>query len=65
MWNGPCSLAIKHDIALYAIHTNLDNVFDGVNGEIAARLGLKSGASAGPESRGSCGNWWYSYLQAC
>ena len=33
--------AIKHDIALYALHTNLDNVFDGVNGEIAARLGLK------------------------
>jgi dinuclear metal center YbgI/SA1388 family protein len=33
--------AIRHDIALYAIHTNLDNVRDGVNGEIAARLGLK------------------------
>lgn len=32
--------AIKHGIALYAIHTNLDNVIDGVNGEIAARLGL-------------------------
>lgn len=33
--------AIKHNIALYAIHTNLDNVQDGVNGEIAARIGLK------------------------
>lgn len=33
--------ALKHGIALYAIHTNLDNVHDGVNGEIAARLGLK------------------------
>lgn len=33
--------AIRHGIALYAIHTNLDNVIDGVNGEIAARLGLK------------------------
>ena len=33
--------AIKHDIALYAIHTNLDNVVSGVNAEIAARLGLK------------------------
>lgn len=32
--------AIRNDIALYAIHTNLDNVIDGVNGEIAARLGL-------------------------
>ena len=33
--------AIKHDIALYAIHTNLDNmVGEGVNGKIAALLGL-------------------------
>jgi len=34
--------AIKHGIALYAIHTNLDNVLTGVNAEIAARLGLKN-----------------------
>ncbi|MGV3763215.1 Nif3-like dinuclear metal center hexameric protein [Parapedobacter sp.] len=33
--------AIKHDIALYAIHTNLDNVEGGVNGKIADRLGLQ------------------------
>jgi dinuclear metal center YbgI/SA1388 family protein len=33
--------AIKHDIAIYAIHTNLDNVrFQGVNERIAQRLGL-------------------------
>lgn len=32
--------AIKHDIAIFAIHTNLDNVMPGVNGEIANRLGL-------------------------
>lgn len=32
--------AIKHDIAIYAIHTNLDNLVDGVNGEMANRLGL-------------------------
>lgn len=32
--------AIKKDIAVYAIHTNLDNVFKGVNGMIAAQLGL-------------------------
>jgi dinuclear metal center YbgI/SA1388 family protein len=32
--------AIKNDIALYAIHTNLDNVRHGVNGIIAGRLGL-------------------------
>ncbi len=32
--------AIKEDIAIYAIHTNLDNVLDGVNGKIAEMLGL-------------------------
>lgn len=32
--------AIKHDIAIYAIHTNLDNVKNGVNHIIADRLGL-------------------------
>jgi dinuclear metal center YbgI/SA1388 family protein len=33
--------AIKNDIALYAIHTNLDNVLQGVNGRMADKLGLK------------------------
>ncbi len=32
--------AIKNDIAIYAIHTNLDNVLNGVNARIADRLGL-------------------------
>ena len=32
--------AIKNDIAIYAIHTNLDNVMGGVNSKIASRLGL-------------------------
>ncbi len=32
--------AIKDDIAIYAIHTNLDNVLSGVNGRIADKLGL-------------------------
>ncbi|RXK81338.1 Nif3-like dinuclear metal center hexameric protein [Filimonas effusa] len=32
--------AIRHDIAIYAIHTNLDNVIAGVNDRIAERLGL-------------------------
>jgi dinuclear metal center YbgI/SA1388 family protein len=32
--------AIQKDIAIFAIHTNLDNVIWGVNGEIASRLGL-------------------------
>lgn len=34
--------AIKADIAIYAIHTNLDNVLLGVNGKIAEKLGLKN-----------------------
>jgi dinuclear metal center YbgI/SA1388 family protein len=35
--------AIKNDINLFAIHTNLDNVFvNGVNTNIASRLGLKN-----------------------
>jgi len=33
--------AIKNDIAVYAIHTNLDNISHGVNGRIAAMLGLE------------------------
>lgn len=32
--------AIKNDIALYAIHTNLDNVLTGVNAKICEKLGL-------------------------
>jgi dinuclear metal center YbgI/SA1388 family protein len=32
--------AIKNDIAIYAIHTNLDNVIKGVNDKIADKLGL-------------------------
>jgi dinuclear metal center YbgI/SA1388 family protein len=34
--------AIKNDIAIYAIHTNLDNIIGGVNGRIAGILGLQS-----------------------
>ena len=33
-------LAIKNNIALYAIHTNLDNVNDGVNKMISDKIGL-------------------------
>ncbi len=32
--------AIKNDIAIYAAHTNLDNVYNGVNNKIAEKLGL-------------------------
>ena len=33
--------AIKNDLAIYAIHTNLDNVMEGVNGRIADLIGLE------------------------
>lgn len=33
--------AIKHDIAIYAIHTNLDHIIAGVNKKICDKLGLK------------------------
>ncbi len=32
--------AIKNDIAIYAIHTNLDNIYTGVNKIIAEKIGL-------------------------
>ncbi|MGB0850064.1 MAG: Nif3-like dinuclear metal center hexameric protein, partial [Bacteroidia bacterium] len=44
-------LAIRNDIAIYAIHTNLDNVFSrGVNGKIAERLGLTNIQILAPKS---------------
>ncbi len=39
---GRCLLeAIRHGVAIYAAHTNLDNLAGGVNFEIARRLGLQ------------------------
>ena len=34
--------AIKNDIAVYAIHTNLDNMISGVSGKMATLLGLQN-----------------------
>lgn len=34
--------AIRHNIALYAIHTNLDNIHTGVNARICQTLGLQN-----------------------
>lgn len=34
--------AIKADLSIYAIHTNLDHVLWGVNGEIANRIGMQN-----------------------
>lgn len=41
--------AIKKDIAIYAAHTNLDNVLLGVNGRIAEVLGLENCAVLSPK----------------
>ena len=42
--------AIRYDIAIYAIHTNLDNVQNGVNQKIAERLGIKNPQVLDPKS---------------
>ena len=42
--------AIKNNIALYAIHTNLDHVADGVSGEICKRLGIINGKILAPKN---------------
>jgi dinuclear metal center YbgI/SA1388 family protein len=34
--------AIKHEISIYAMHTNLDNVIHGVNAMLGRKLGLKN-----------------------
>ncbi|MFZ4261465.1 Nif3-like dinuclear metal center hexameric protein [Sphingobacterium sp. HJSM2_6] len=41
--------AIKNDIAIYAIHTNLDNIYGGVSSKIAERLGLLQHAVLKPK----------------
>lgn len=44
-------LAIKNDIAIYAIHTNLDNVYqNGVNSKIAERLNLQNTRLLAPKT---------------
>ncbi len=41
--------AIRNNIAIYASHTNLDNVSNGVNARIAAKLGLTNGRILSPK----------------
>ncbi len=41
--------ALKNDIAIYAIHTNLDNVVNGVSGRMAHLLGLKNISVLSPQ----------------
>ncbi|GAB3341931.1 Nif3-like dinuclear metal center hexameric protein [Larkinella ripae] len=43
--------AIKNDIALYAAHTNLDNIAGGVNFQIADRLGLQNVQILAPKTQ--------------
>jgi dinuclear metal center YbgI/SA1388 family protein len=43
--------AIKNDIAIYAAHTNLDNILLGVNGVLAKKLGLRNPAILQPKNK--------------
>jgi dinuclear metal center YbgI/SA1388 family protein len=48
-------LAIRHEIAIYAIHTNLDNMYhQGVNGKIGERLGLSHTRILAPKTHWQC-----------
>lgn len=42
--------AIKNDVAIYASHTNIDAVMQGVNGKIADKIGLKNCKILQPKS---------------
>ncbi|UFH53627.1 Nif3-like dinuclear metal center hexameric protein [Spirosoma sp. KNUC1025] len=43
--------AIKHDVAIYAAHTNLDNVAGGVNFKIAEKLNLQNVRVLAPKTQ--------------
>ena len=50
-WVDRCiTLAIKNEIAIYAIHTNLDNVHTGVNRKIAEKLDLNNPQILAPKT---------------
>ena len=42
--------AIKNNLALYAIHTNLDNVATGINGHLAKVIGLQNSKILSPKT---------------
>ena len=48
-------LAIKHDVAIYSAHTNLDNAAGGVNWMIAEKLGLQNVSFLQPVGEGGSG----------
>ena len=43
--------SIKNDIAVYAVHTNLDNILMGVNGMIAKKLNLQNASILQPKNK--------------
>ncbi len=45
-------MAIKMDIAIYAIHTNLDNIIGGVNNILASKLGIINTKILMPKTNG-------------
>lgn len=44
--------AIQNNIAIYAAHTNLDNVYNGVNAKIAEKIGLVNCSVLAPQKNG-------------
>lgn len=54
-WVQRCIIkAIKHDLCIYAIHTNLDNALSGVNAKIADKIGLGNYQILNPKSSTLC-----------
>ncbi len=43
--------AIKHDLAIYSAHTNLDNTAEGVNRKMAEKIGLKNLSILSPKEK--------------
>src|SRR5262249_1816665 len=62
--DGIVKLAIKNDISIYAAHTNLDNVYEGVNGLIAQKLGLTDTRILAPKSDTLCKLYTYAPADA-
>ena len=51
--------AIKNDIAIYAAHTNMDNIAAGVNNKIAQKLGLVNTRILAPKNNTLCKLYTY------
>lgn len=45
-------MALKSDIAIYAIHTNLDNIMGGVNSILSEKLGIQNSKILSPKNGG-------------